>query len=556
MGIRIGIDVGGTFTDTVLINGTKVIKAGKIPTIQEDMLTTVLTALDYLEILPISPIDYITVSTTIVTNAILQNNFPDVKLILFPGSGMKLSSLHWPVPYQTLSGELDFRGREVISPKKEEWSELAESIRHGSDNPLVAIVSKFSHRNNIFEEQLRTYLENEISNISIAIGSQWGQTNFFRRSLTTYLNIANRDLFLKFASDLKKAIIKRGYRAPIRVLKADGGVLPLEKFRPVESIYSGPAASVLGALAQNNQEDSYIVVDIGGTTTDIGLVLSGSPLISSRGATIGPFLSNIRSLAVRAIPIGGDSAIIRENGEIKLASYRLGPAYCIGGSSPTPTDAMRYLSLTDYGSYSKAEEALASLLPEDKQDISFIRKVAELIVEKMVEQISASIEQLLQEWKTEPAYKVWEVIHHNENIRFHIQLSGGGAPGIALELEKKMNMKTILSELSAVSNAIGAAMAKPTFSWTLHLDTYLRRYRIEETGEQGIWNGPKKPHQEVEQFLREIAQKEAKIMEIESDHLHKEPFDYFPLVEGYQTVGQIIKGSMHIPPGVIGRIEK
>ena len=98
-------------------------------------------------------------------------------------------------------------------------------------------------------------------------------------------------------------------------------------------------------------------------------------------------------------------------------------------------------------------------------------------------------------------------------------------------------------------------MAKPTFSWTLNLDTFLSRYRIEETGEQGRWEGSKKPHKEVEQFLHNLVLKEAEIMGIDAQTLQKEPFDYFPLVEGYHTVGQIVRGAMHVPPGVTGRVK-
>ncbi|AFV01631.1 N-methylhydantoinase (ATP-hydrolyzing) [Dehalobacter sp. UNSWDHB] len=554
MASLIGIDVGGTFTDAVMITNGVIERKGKIPTNQDDILNTIISALDYLQISKAKNIETITVSTTLVTNAIMQKDLPEVELILFPGTGMKLSSLPWPVDYSVLTGVLDYRGRVVVPADQSEWQTLAEKLNKQSVKPLTAIVSKFSHRNNVFEEQLAAYLHREVPGITTALGSQSGQANFYRRSLTTYLNLAATELFQNFAYQLKMAVEARGCRAPIRVLKADGGVLPLAKIRPVESIYSGPAASVLGTLAQSNPEESYVVVDIGGTTTDIGLVLSGSPLISTHGAQIGPFLTNVRSLAVRSVSIGGDSAVCLDQGEVMLAEYRLGPAYCIGGISPTPTDALRYLNLTDYGDLQRAEEALGMLLPENQRTASDLRRTAEIIVEKMVEKIARAIEQLLEEWKTEPAYKVWEVIHHHDDFKFYIQLSGGGAPGLEAALEDRMKLRTVLTEFSEVSNAIGAAMAKPTFSWTLHLDTKFSIYRIEETGEQGIWTGPKKPHREVEDFLKELAQKQAVGLGIETDDLEKEIFDYFPLVENYHTVGQIVKGAMHVPPGVIGRI--
>lgn len=550
MACRVGIDVGGTFTDAVILKGSQVEKSGKIKTDSEHLLETIVEAIDYLGLSGAKNIDQITVSTTLVTNAILQNRLPDTKLVLFPGSGMKLSALPWPVKYTVLSGELDYRGREVAPPDKNEWLRLAADLQDSAQT-AVAVSGKFSHRNNTHEEQLKAYLEKEISRIAVSLGSRWGQTNFYRRSLTAYLYSATKSLFASFASQLADALVSRGCSAPIRILKADGGVLPLEKIGPVESVYSGPAASVLGTLAQSSPADSYIIVDIGGTTTDIGMVLSGKPLLSAKGAKIGPYLTNIRSLAVRSVPVGGDSAVFTENGEIKLADYRLGPAACLGGPNPTPTDAMRFLNLTDYGSLAKAEQALASLLPENKREYSHIRETAKSIMRQVAEKIGRAIEQLQLEWQEEPAYKIWQVLHQQEDPRFDIRLSGGAAPGLVRVLEDRMKVNTVITHYSDVSNAIGAALAKPTFSWTLNLDTYLSKYRIEETGEQGSWNGPKKPYQEAELFLEDIAVKQAEAMGIEAKMLEKEPFDYFPLVENYRTIGQIIRGSIHVPPGVM-----
>jgi len=550
MGYKIGIDVGGTFTDVVLIHGDEVIRMAKIPTQQRDLLHTLLSAIDEFELSILRSIDHITVSTTLITNAILQNHLPPVELILFPGSGMRLSALPWPIPFRILAGELDFRGREVQPPSPEEWKKLVSELSTQHPNVPVAIVSKFSHRNHIFEEQLAAYLKKEIPQIVMALGSEWGQSNFYRRSLTTYLHLASQKIFSTFSSQLTEALKTRGCNAPIRILKADGGVLPLENIRPVESIYSGPAASVLGALAQSPGQGSYIVVDIGGTTTDIGLVLTGNPMMGSQGAQIGPYLTHVRSLAVRSVAIGGDSTVLNVDGEIQLADHRLGPAYCMGGKHPTPTDAMRFLDLIDYGSYDKAEEAIAGLLPNSERNPAAMKEAAQYIVNKMADQIGSAIEQLVEEWKVEPAYKVWEVLHQQQDAIFSVQLSGGGGPGIAAALEKRMAAKTCITRFSSISNAVGAAMAKPTFSWTLNLDTSLSRYRIAETGEQGVWQGSRKPRKEVEQFLLDIAHKQAQTIGIETQTLLQEPFDYFPLVENNRTVGQIIRGAVHVPPGV------
>lgn len=550
---RVGIDVGGTYTDAVFIQDGHILYTAKVPTRSENLVETLMEAFNQLNIPDEQAISQITVSTTLVTNAVLQNRIPPVQLLLFSGHGMSVDALPWPVSYLELSGEMDFRGREIEPPDQSEWKNLLTSDLR--ENPaLVAIVGKFSHRNSLHEEHLASYLRGINPSLNIALGHVWGQANFYRRSLTTYLNLGVSNLYQQFAQQLQLAVAARNIRAQISILKADGGIVPLAKLRPIDSIYSGPAASILAALTQSEPTASSIIVDIGGTTTDIGLVLSGEPLLSSKGAEIGPYSTLVRSLAVRSIPVGGDSAIRASDQGFVLESFRLGPAHCLGGDLPTPTDAMRYLRLIDYGDKRLAEEALASLLPIERRTPEFLHELAMAIIDRVAERIARAVDSLKQEWQEEPAYKVWEVLHPHEDHTFQTLVSGGGARGMSKALEKRLRTPVQLGVYPEVSNALGAAMARPTFDCTLHLDTYMKRYRVEETGEQGIWSGALRPYLEVEEFLETLAQQQAAIYEIKIKDLEKEPFDFFPIVKGYKTVGQIVRGAVHLRPGVIGRI--
>jgi N-methylhydantoinase A len=550
---RVGIDVGGTYTDAVFIHDSHIQTTAKVPTRSENLVATIMEAFDQLAIPDEQGLNQITVSTTLVTNAILQNRIPPVQLLLFSGNGMRVDALPWPVSYLELSGEMDFRGREIEPPDQSEWEKLlTPNLR---ENPAqVAIVGKFSHRNSLHEKQLASYLKEINPSLEIALGHAWGQANFYRRSLTTYLNLAVSNLYSNFAQQLQSAVSARKILAPISILKADGGILPISKIRPIESIYSGPAASILAALTQNESTASSIIVDIGGTTTDIGLVLSGVPLLSSKGAQIGSYSTLVRSLAVRSIPVGGDSAILGTDQGFVLESYRLGPAYCLGGTTPTPTDAMRYLGLIDYGNERLAEEALSSILPAERRTPDFLHELATAIIDTVAERIARAVDSLKREWQEEPAYKVWEVIHPHEAYAFQALVSGGGARGMTKALEKRLRTPVQLGDFPEVSNAIGAAMARPTFDCTLHLDTFMNRYRVEETGEQGKWSGSLRPYREVEGFLDTLAQKQAAFYDIKLEDLEKESFDFFPIVHEYKTVGQIVRGAVHLRSGVIGRI--
>ncbi|MDO0821324.1 hydantoinase/oxoprolinase family protein [Desulfosporosinus nitroreducens] len=550
---RVGIDVGGTYTDAVYFHNGRIQHTAKVPTQSDNLVETLMNAFDTLKISDEQEIDQITVSTTLVTNAILQNRIPPVKLLLFSGNGMKIDALPWPVTYTELTGEMDFRGREIEAPDQKEWEKLQlqrDNISH------AAIVGKFSHRNRLHEEQLAAYLKQHNPSLTLALGHEWGQANFYRRSLTTYLNLGVSDLYHQFAQQLQTAVSARNIQAPIYILKADGGSLPLAKIRPIDSIYSGPAASVLSALTQTSSDASSIIVDIGGTTTDIGLTLSGAPLISSKGAQIGDFSTLVRSLAVRSIPVGGDSVVRTKDQGFIIEEYRLGPACCLGGDRPTPTDAMRYLKLIDYGDEQLAEEGLASLLPPEQRTPQLLHDLAAEIIDRVVDRIAEAVDSLKREWKEEPAYKVWEVLHPHENKEFNTIVSGGGARGVTTALGKRLKTTVQLGAFSEVSNALGAALARPTFDCTLHLDTYMKQYRVEETGEQGKWTGSLRPHREVEGFLETLVQQQVAHYGIEIQDMEKEPFDFFPIVQNYQTVGQIIRGAVHLRPGVIGRVQE
>ncbi|MDQ7092719.1 hydantoinase/oxoprolinase family protein [Desulfosporosinus sp. PR] len=553
MSCRVGIDVGGTYTDAVYVDHGQILRTAKVPTREENLVETILDALKNLSLAGAATIDQITVSTTLVTNAILQKRLPAIDLLLFPGHGMSLSALPWPVEYSELSGEMDFRGREVRAAVPSEWDQLPW-VKRAQEPEFVAIVGKFSHRNNLHETQLAAYLQKSYPHCRIALGHEWGQTNFYRRSLSTYLNLGVTGLYRQFAQQLQAALSDLKIQAPILILKADGGILPLTKLRPIDSIYSGPAASVLAGMAQSEPAASAIIVDIGGTTTDLGLILSGNPLLSSRGAQIGLYSTLVRSLAVRSIPVGGDSVVRPSEQGFVLEGYRLGPAYCLGGKALTPTDALRYLELIDYGSKSLAEEALASILPPERRTPEACRILAGEIIDTVVERISEAVESLKREWQEEPAYKVWEVLHPHEAKTFKTLVSGGGALGLTKALEKRLETPVQLGVYPEVANALGAALARPTFDCTFHIDTYMKRYHVEETGEQGKWQGSSRPYREVESFLANLVQKQAEYLGIEIQDLEQEPYDFFPIVQNYQTVGQVIRGAAHLRPGVIGRV--
>jgi N-methylhydantoinase A/oxoprolinase/acetone carboxylase beta subunit len=144
-----------------------------------------------------------------------------------------------------------------------------------------------------------------------------------------------------------------------------------------------------------------VVVDIGGTTTDLALILSGKPLLASKGAKLGSFLTHARAFAVRSIAVGGDSVVRVKDlspgiKPIAIGPDRAGPAYCMGGKETTPTDALKFLGLIEVGDPERASEAIkatASKLGKSETE------TASLIVDRVARMIADAVNEMFFEWE-------------------------------------------------------------------------------------------------------------------------------------------------------------
>jgi hypothetical protein len=215
---------------------------------------------------------------------------------------------------------------------------------------------------------------------------------------------------------------------------------------------------------------------------------------------------------------------------------------------------MRYLNLTEHGDWERAREALLRTLRDDGVSEKELVKLAKRIIAEMTKKIYCAMDELKKEWEEEPAYRVWEVLRQESSLPFYVHLSGGSSPALAEAFAEETKMPVELAACTQSTNALGSALALQSFSSTLHLDTTAGRYRIEETGEQGRWTGSKRPNQEAVAFLREVMEKRAQEMGLTVTELVEDDFSFFPQVKDSWTVGQIVRGSMHMPVGVSGRV--
>lgn len=559
----IGIDVGGTTTDAVLIRNGEVCSTAKVATEPGNLLNSLLEALDTISRdIPLEQLERVVFSTTVITNLIAEGKSDRVALLLIPGPGINPASYTFPDSFY-LKGAMDYRGREIQLLDAAEVRETVSLIREMGFSG-AAVVSKFGQRNPSHELMIEEIFREIYPECKLELGHKVsGKLNFPRRIATAMLASATRDRYKEFIEKVIKALEERNIKAPVYILKADGGTLPIKKSIefPVETIFSGPAASTIGALALTPKGETSVVVDIGGTTTDIALILSGKPLLASKGAKLGGFLTHIRAFAVRSIAVGGDSVVrvadsINGTKVISVGPERAGPAYCMGGDETTPTDALKVLGLIEVGNLERARETIAATASRlGKSEI----ETASFIVDKTTQMITEAVNEMFLEWEQEPAYRIWEVLQEKKARPQNVVGIGGGARGLTEGIAEKLDAKPVIPEYSEVGNAIGAAVARSTLTLNLHIDTEQKIYSVAEEGEivslnvTAIGNFNKMGSSEAEALASELLRKRAESFGISeySDEAEIVNSEVFNVVNGWYTVGRLFDVDMQIPAGLI-----
>lgn len=549
----IGIDVGGTYTDGVLFDGQRIVKVVKHPSRQDELKATILQVLDDL-ILDgsVERIKRVVLSTTVVTNVIATNSGEKTALILIPGPGLPWEAYQMVEPCFIVQGSIDFRGRVTEALNEKEIRELAAKIRNLGIK-RIAVVGKFSNRNPVHEQQIAKILKGIDPDWEIVLGSEAaGSLNFRRRLITSYYTAMTQPAWEGFEREMQAAIRERGISAPVRILKADGGTMPMNgpQSRPCETIFSGPAASTMGAVALVEEAKNEVVLDIGGTTTDISLLIDGKPLYASRGARINEQYTHIQSFAVRSIALGGDSPVAYADGPV-LHPLRLGPAVCLGGQNPTVIDVFNIRYKLGIGKQESSYEALLQLAQNAGVDIETLGKDLEDLI---LSRLQNEIEQMFKEWEQEPAYRVWEIVNARKFELHGIIGIGAAAEAIIPILAQIMGVEAHLHPYAPVANALGACIARPTVALHLHADTQTGVYTEDQNGTTGQITQRRAFQMEdakklAKELLTELAaQQDMKDYASEAEFTLTEQFN---MIRGWDTVGKIFEVGIQIAPGFI-----
>lgn len=568
----LGLDVGGTFTDAVIIDGHRVVATAKRRTTKDNLMNGIGEALDaVLEGYDTSNIEQVTLSTTVVTNTIVEGKEKPVDLYVVTGPGRNVDDI-FPVSPIYLQGYTDHRGIVVEHTPADAVRGIANMVQARSGTDLAAVSAKFGVRNpqeelSITEELKNTY--HTISNGSLLSGS----LNFPRRTISAYFNSAVTLVFTVFKENVEDALRARNIVAPLHILKADGGSLPIEHMvsRPVETAFTGPAATVLGLSALGVIGNQHTVaLDIGGTTTDISLWKHGRPLMTKNGVSIREYPSAVRSFAVTSVGIGGESVVRFKNGNLTVGPERVGPSVALGGIEPTLGDALIVLGHANYGDFNLATRALQDLADAiqatfqsnnvniSNNQLTLIKTasdVARLILQNALETIQRGVDEVITVENKRPIYVVADIVNPDIFVPEHIVVVGGTAPSLGASIGEYMDLPITIPENAAVANAIGAALALSTIELTVHVDTKRRLLVIPELGIKQQNCTLKRAEQVVERAKDALSEEALRLGLDTAQEIEVISIEDFPVVEGWQSMERLITVKVQLAAGVKHYVE-
>ena len=480
----LGIDIGGTHTDAVVIDENGVKATAKVETIHDDLVASLDNVLEKILDPETGPaIRKINLSTTLTTNAIVEKQLEEVGILAVSGPGLTAAGFNTGLGdhFHLFSGSIDHRGnlRQPLD-KAAVRRRLADCREAGIR--VYTVVSKFSTRNPEIELALAEMVAGQSDFTTIGHRLS-GRLNFPRRLATASYNSAVWRRYNRFADAVSRSLRER-YRldAPLYVLKADGGTIAFEDSRthPVQTILSGPAASVMGIVALSSITEDAIILDIGGTTTDIAIFADGAPLLEPDGVAFGGRPTLVRAIRTHSLGLGGDSQVaVDENDKLKIGPRRLGPPLALGGPVPTLIDAANLAGISRVGDAEKSRAGFAGLA--DRLGLDETAAAAE-VLQLATAMIHSECTRLLAEINQQPVYTVAEILHGRKIEPRRLYVMGGPAAILAPLLKKSFGLPVEVPEYFAVANAIGAALTRTTMETELFADTGRKTMLIPNLG--------------------------------------------------------------------------
>lgn len=399
----LGIDTGGTYTDAALCcetaDGMKLLETAKARTTKENLTIGIRNAVAKLNHDLLGQVCRVSLSTTLATNACVEDMGGDVQLVLMNKERTLSPSLcteyGLPAPEHIifLPGDINTEGIILERPSHEEIFAALRPVC--SPGTCVAISGVFSTRNPELELETAAVAQELGAKVVCGRDVAPGQLNYLRRAATALLNGRLQPLIRDFLESVSQALQEFHMEVPIDIVRSDGSLMnhsfALEY--PVETLLCGPAASVSGVIHLLNQQEEfsasntpqdYLIADIGGTTTDLSLVRNGQAVRTKSGVNIGSYRTSVQSVFVETLGLGGDSRLyVESNRKLALDTNRAIPLCVLAVEHPKVKEELSAMSAASPKNWidtyefrvltrQLSEEELAGLSEEEQRLCAFL----------------------------------------------------------------------------------------------------------------------------------------------------------------------------------------
>lgn len=337
----LGIDTGGTYTDAVLLEYTsrRVLASHKSLTTKRDFSIGIENVIEGIHIEDPAAIKMVSVSTTLATNAIAEGKGKRVALFLVGYDPELIANFKMERRFATPHFYYFRGGHDLYGREKAELDLpgiLAQVNKIKSQVDAIAVSSYFSPLNPEHENRAHNAIA-RVCDLPIVLGHQLStKLGSVERATTAALNASLLAVLQDFIIAVRRAMERRRIVAPLMMVRGDGTLMSDEfaSRTPVETIHSGPAASAIGGRFLSNLDDA-LIVDVGGTTTDLALIERGQVTVSPEGATVGEYKTSVQAANLLSIALGGDSHItITRDGQIAVGPERVLPLSHLASDTP------------------------------------------------------------------------------------------------------------------------------------------------------------------------------------------------------------------------------
>ncbi|MGQ9629832.1 MAG: hydantoinase/oxoprolinase N-terminal domain-containing protein [bacterium] len=521
MPIGLGIDTGGTYTDSAIVDlaGKKVLAKAKALTTHEDLTIGIKNSIENLKWSDLRKIDLVAISTTLATNASVEGKGARAGLILI-GYDLEsdadrglLRDYNLILPQDNMPGgdvrivrgRLSISGEE-LEPLDEDGARRA-ILEMKDEVSAFAVSSIAGIRNPKYELRVKEMIE-ELTKLPVVCGHDLtSELNMYRRAATALLNAQLIPIVKELIYSIRSVLEEKEIEAPLMIVRGDGSLISdsVAAERPIETILSGPAASVMGGkflsglsartdrtegtpdMAPSEMENG-IAIDIGGTTTDIAILEDGFPKVSPKGARVGRWRTCVHSIDIATSGIGGDSYIrLLRNGQLEIGPERVIPLCLAAHQNPSIVRELEDLSRwnLDIGlvqnvdffalswrrarpRMSSAEEGIVEALREGPKSIwhlsrklglvhPYLLRIEELLNSGAIKRISLTPTDILH---VDGSYREWNAEASNLATRISAKLLGISVEEFAKRARAKIAEKLFLKILSKYLEADEEALSR------------------------------------------------------------------------------------------------